>query len=72
MKFDVYGRFQIEVHREDGKWVAYRVGPGKRSRINDFVIPREILTSREIARYLDDLYHEGARLANIVFSAKWR
>ena len=54
MKFDVYGRFQIEVHREDGKWVAYRVGPGKRSRINDFVIPREILTSREIARYLDD------------------
>lgn len=61
MRFDVYGRFQIEVSREAGHWVAYRVALGKRTRINSFAIPGEIQTSQEIARYLDDLYHEAAR-----------
>jgi hypothetical protein len=60
MKFDVYGRFQIEVCREAGHWVAYRIALGKRTRIN-VVIPQEIQKSEEIARYLDDLYHEVAR-----------
>lgn len=61
MKFDVYGRFQIEVCREADRWVAYRIALGKRTRMNDVVIPGEIRTSQEIARYLDDLYHEAAR-----------
>jgi len=61
MKFDVYGRFQIEVCREDGRWVPYRIGLGKRARLDNFAIPAEIRTAREIARYLDDLYHESAR-----------
>ena len=61
MKFDVYGRFQVEVRRESDRWVAYRVTPGKRVRITEFAIPGEIQTSHEIARYLDDLYHEAAR-----------
>jgi len=60
MRFDVYGRFQIEVHREGDRWAAYRIAPGKRTRIN-VVIPGEIRNSDEIARYLDDLYHEAAR-----------
>ena len=61
MKFDVYGRFQIEVCREDGHWAAYRVGLGKRARIDSVAIPAEIRTAEEIARYLDDLYHETSR-----------
>ncbi|HEY7888911.1 MAG TPA: hypothetical protein VIC29_11880 [Steroidobacteraceae bacterium] len=61
MKFDVYGRFRIEVRRENGQWVAYRIAPGKRVRINNLAIPEEIQTPAEIARYLDDLYHEAAR-----------
>ena len=59
MKFDVYGRFQIEVVREGDQWVAYRLDLGKRMKVN-VVIPQEIQTSEEIARYLDDLYHEAA------------
>lgn len=61
MKFDVYGRFQVEVRWEDDGWVAYRIAPGKRSKVTSFAIPREIQTSTEIARYLDDMYHEVAR-----------
>jgi hypothetical protein len=61
MKFDVYGRFQIEVRREDDAWVAYQIALGKRTKITTFAIPQEIQTSAEIATYLDDLYHEAAR-----------
>ena len=61
MKFDVYGRFQVEVCREAEGWVAYRLAPAKRLRITQFAIPGEIQTAEEIARYLDDLYHEAAR-----------
>lgn len=60
-KFDVYGRCQIEVSREAGHWVAYRLTPGKRVRIDGLAIPAEIQGPRELARYLDDLYHEAAR-----------
>jgi hypothetical protein len=57
MKLDVYGRFQLEVLRENNSWVAYRVGPGTRSRDTDVVIPNS-LAPEEIAGYLDDLFHE--------------
>ena len=66
MKFDVYGRFQIEVRREDDSWVAYQIALGKRTKITSFAIPQEIQTSAEIARYLDDLYHEAARPDQII------
>lgn len=61
MKFDVYGRFQIEVHREGDQWVAYRSALGKRMRVHNLAIPQEIQTPAEMAQYLDDLYHEAAR-----------
>jgi len=66
MKFDVYGRFQVEVCREAGRWVAYRLAPGTRLRITELAIPGEIQTSHEIARYLDDLYHEAGRPGEVV------
>ena len=61
MKFDVYGRFQVEVCWETDHWVAYRIALGKRTRISELAILAEIQTPVEIARYLDDIYHEAAR-----------
>lgn len=61
MKFDVYGRFQIEVSREDDNWVAYQIALGKRTKVTHLAIPQEIQTPAEMARYLDDLYHEAGR-----------
>lgn len=65
MKFDVYGRFELEVVREGNTWVAYRLMPGKRIRADELIIPSEIQPS-EIATYLDDLFHEGASPGRIV------
>ena len=58
MKFDVYGRFQLEVVREKDQWVVYRLGLGKRARA-DIVIPPWVAPS-EVATHLDDLLHELA------------
>jgi len=65
MKFDVFGRFQLEVQREGELWVAYRLSPGKRTPLDDLVIP-PTFDAAEIAVYLDDLYHEAARPGDVV------
>lgn len=59
MKFSIYGRFHIEVRWEDEGWVAYRSESGKRARVDELVIPAE-LDARDIAIYLDDIFHEYA------------
>jgi hypothetical protein len=48
MKFSVYGGFQIDVQREHGALVAFRVELGKRAKGKDFVIPLD-LEPQEIA-----------------------
>lgn len=60
MKFDVYGRFTIEVVREGDAWVAYMIEPGKRIKMPEIGIPG-ILEPSEIAMFLDDLFHEKSR-----------
>jgi hypothetical protein len=60
MKFNVYGRFQVEVRRENESWVAYRSELGKRTRLNDVVIPPD-LVAEDLATYLDDIFHEFAK-----------
>jgi hypothetical protein len=57
MRFNIYNRFQLEVRREHDSWEVYRHEPGKRARVNDFVIPAT-LSAEEIATYLDDIFHE--------------
>ena len=57
MKFDVYGRFQLEVLRENDEWVVYNLGLGKRVRDANLIIPASVAPS-EVAVYLDDLFHE--------------
>lgn len=68
MKFDIYGRFRLEIRRENETWVAYRAELGKRRKLNELVIPSD-LPVEEIATYLDDFYHElaqpGRRIENL-------
>lgn len=60
MKFDVYGRFTLEVQRENDQWRVYRLSPGKRVPEPGIVLPAT-LDSAEIGQALDDLFHELAR-----------
>jgi len=60
MRLDVYGRFQLEVLRENSSWVVYRIGLGTRSRDTSVIIPSS-LTPEDIPTYLDDLFHELSR-----------
>lgn len=57
MKFNIYGRFQVDVRRENETWAVYRSELGKRSRLNDVVVPSG-LAADDIAGYLDDIFHE--------------
>ncbi len=59
MKFSIYGRFDIEVCREQGQWRAYRCGQGLRRLEPSLYIPAE-LNESEIIVYLDDVFHEYA------------
>lgn len=65
MKFDIYGRFQLDVRREHDAWQVYHLAPGKRAKVEDLVIP-PTLDAHEIATYLDDIYHELAGLGQNV------
>ena len=56
MRFDVYGRFQVEVLWENDQWVVYKLGTGTRAR-SDFMIPSSVAAG-EVGTYLDDLLHE--------------
>jgi hypothetical protein len=65
MKFNIYGRFQVEVRREKESWIVYRAEMGKRAKLNDIVIPPE-LEKNDIVGYLDDLFHEFAGVGQCV------
>jgi hypothetical protein len=57
MRFNIYGRFQVVVRRENDSWEVYRVEPGKHAALHDVVIPPTLQTE-EVATYLDDIFHE--------------
>jgi hypothetical protein len=65
MKFNIYGRFQVEVRRENEAWIVYRAELGKRTRLNDVIVPPD-LAAEEIAIYLDDVFHEYAGIGQTV------
>ena len=65
MKFNIYGRFQIDVQRENDSWVVYRVGMGKRAKLNEVVIPPE-MEADDFMIYLDDIFHEFAGIGQCV------
>lgn len=59
MKFDIYGKFQIQIEREDGKWRAYKIGNGLRIPVQDLIIPSEV-SPKDLPVFLDDIFHESA------------
>jgi hypothetical protein len=63
MRFNVYGRFQVEIRREGSAWAAYRPGAGTRTPMTELVVPAH-LAPGELATYLDDVYHEFAGLGD--------
>jgi hypothetical protein len=66
LRFNVYGRFRIELRREGDAWVAYRSdGAGKRRRDNNTVIPPD-LPEWKIASCLDDIFHKWAKPGDVV------
>ena len=65
MKFNIYGRFQVDVRRENEFWIVYRSGLGKRARLNNVVIPSN-LVAQDLATYLDDIFHEFAKFGENV------
>lgn len=60
MKFNIYGRFHVDVRRENERWIVYRSALGKRIPLNDVVVPSDLL-EHELATCLDDIFHEFAR-----------
>jgi hypothetical protein len=65
MRFNIYGRFQVEVRREDDSWMVYRSELGKRILLNDVIVPRDLGVD-DLVTYLDDIFHEFARLGENV------
>jgi hypothetical protein len=66
LRFNVYGRFSIELGREGDTWIAYRSdGEGKRRRDNNTVILPD-LPEWKVALYLDDIFHEWAKPGDVV------
>lgn len=65
MRFNIYGRFQINVRRENDSWAVYRSELGKRTLLNDVVVPPNVV-AEDLATYLDDIFHEFAKLGENV------
>jgi hypothetical protein len=59
MKFNIYGRFQVDIRRENDAWAVYRAELGKRTPCADVVIPPDV-PADDLATYLDDIFHEYA------------
>jgi hypothetical protein len=59
MKFDVYGRFFVDVTRESGGWIVYRIDQGRRQRMADLVLADDA-RPEDIPHALEDLLHEYA------------
>ena len=65
MRFNIYGRFQVDVRRENDAWAVYRAESGKRAPFEEVVIPADV-PADELATYLDDIFHEYAGLGDNV------
>ncbi|WP_133645159.1 DUF7661 family protein [Paraburkholderia flava] len=59
MRFDIFGRYRIDVRRIDGRWKVQRPGNGVVGDVDDIVIPDDI-DEQDVEQYLNDLLHEEA------------
>jgi hypothetical protein len=60
MRYDIYGRYQLEIVRAAESWVVYRLYDGKRHTDPNLIVPSSLQCS-EIETYLDDILHEAAQ-----------
>ena len=65
LKFDIYGRFEIEVVRQNGEWVVFQNGAGLKVPRRDVAIPREV-GEDSLKQFLDDHFHEWAKPGDAV------
>ena len=65
MRFDIYGRYTLEVEWQNDAWAIYRLDRGGRWRIYDFAIPGH-LAETDIMTYLDDILHELAGAGAVI------
>ncbi len=60
IRIDVYGRFEADVIRQKGTWVAYRRGQdGKRSLLRDLMLPPDASVD-DVLLAFDAAFHELA------------
>lgn len=59
MRYDIYGRFRVEVLREGDRWVTYRLGHGVRRLDPDVQLPPEVAVE-DVGAALEDVFHEYA------------
>ena len=59
MKFDIYGKFQLQIEWEQGQWQIYKLGNGYRIPVHDIVIPSTV-SPEDLTSFLDDILHEAA------------
>lgn len=62
MKLDAYGK-RIEIQRENGDWVIYELGEGKKTLSRDIYIPSDY-NEAQVIGFLEDLFHERATPEN--------
>ncbi len=60
MKFDIYGRYELDIERVQGKWIVFRSEGGKRRHELDIIIPPDT-SEADVLAYLEELLHEYAR-----------
>ncbi len=69
MRFDVYGRFVLDVTRRNGAFVVLQVGDDGKRRLREDIVLDPDLADAQVAHALDDLLHElakpGARVVRI-------
>ena len=56
MKFNIYGRCQLEVRRENDAWEVYRQDSVNGAIADPFI--SSVLETEDSATYLDDFYYD--------------
>ena len=64
-RFDVYGRYELDIERHGDRWVVYQRGEGKRRERPDLTIPPDV-AEQGLGGYLDNLLHEEGGPALVV------
>ena len=59
VRLDVFGKFEIDLSRNGGRWQVARVGRGMSAPL-EVAIP-DHLDESEVIGFLEDLWHEPAR-----------